>query len=72
MAKLTKRTLLQPHPGDKRYIRRIAKGQLGAGQIKTSVNVGRSLTDDRRKHAKKIVKPGQGDRGDQKNKGKRK
>lgn len=66
MKKLTKRTLIQPHSGDKRYIRRIAKGQPGAGQIKTSVEVGESLRDDRRKHAKRTVRPGQGDRGDQK------
>lgn len=66
MTKLTKRTLIQPYPGDKRYIRRVAKGHKGAGQIKTSVNVGVSLRDDRRKHAINVVKPGQGDRGDQK------
>jgi hypothetical protein len=30
----------------------------------TRGNVGRSLAADRRTHAKKTVKPGQGDRGD--------
>jgi hypothetical protein len=44
---------------DKRYVRRDAKGQ-----FKESDDVGRSLAADRRKHAKRAAKPGQGDKGD--------
>lgn len=44
---------------DKRYVRRDA-----TGQFKESDDVGRSLSADRRKHAKTRSKPGQGDRGD--------
>jgi hypothetical protein len=47
--------------GDKRYIRRDAKGR-----IKESDDVGRSLSQDRRRKAKTVAKPGQGDRGDRK------
>ena len=53
----SKRELIEPHSGDKRYVRRDDKGQ-----FKKEVNLGRSLTADRRVHAKKTVKPGQGDR----------
>ena len=55
-----KRELIAPN-GDKRYIRRNAKGQ-----IAESDDQGRSLSQDARKKAKKTVKSGQGDRGDQK------
>ena len=44
---------------DKRFVRRGA-----AGQFKESDDVGKSLTRDRRKKAKRKVKSGQGDRGD--------
>jgi hypothetical protein len=44
---------------DKRYVRRSP-----AGQFKESDDVGRSLTQDRKRAAKTRVKPGQGDRGD--------
>jgi hypothetical protein len=57
-----KRELIEPNPGDKRYIRRNAQGEFTADQV----DVGRSLTADRRQHARKVVKPGQGDKGDQK------
>jgi hypothetical protein len=53
-----KRELIAPH-GNKRYIRRDTKGR-----IKESDDVGRSLSQDRRRKAKTIAKPGQGDRGD--------
>ena len=46
---------------DKRYVRRDAQGQ-----FKESDDVGKSLSQDRRRHAKTIAKSGQGDRGDQK------
>lgn len=45
--------------GDKRYIRRDDEGR-----IKTSVEEGRSLSDDAHQKAKTNSKPGQGDRGD--------
>lgn len=48
---------------DKRYVRRNEKGQFDEVD-----DVGRSLAQDVRKHAKNIVKPGQGDKGDQKKK----
>ena len=44
---------------DKRYVRRDEKGQ-----FKESVEVGRSLSADRRHKAKNEAKPGEGDRGD--------
>jgi hypothetical protein len=46
---------------DKRYVRRDDEGR-----FEESDDVGRSLSQDVRKHAKKEVGPGQGDRGDQK------
>lgn len=46
---------------DKRFVRRNDKGQFDE-----SDDVGRSLSQDVRKHAKTEVPPGQGDRGDQK------
>jgi len=58
-ASAAKRTLIEPHAGDKRYIRRDAKGR-----IKESVDVGRSLSADRRSKSKTKSKAGQGDKGD--------
>jgi len=55
----SKRELIEPHKGDKRYVRRDDKGRFDE-----SDDVGRSLSADRRKRAKTISKPGQGDRGD--------
>ena len=46
---------------DKRYVRRDSEGQ-----FKESDDVGRSLSQDRRRRAKTVAKKGQGDRGDQK------
>lgn len=54
-----KRELVEPKKGDKRYVRRDA-----AGRFKEVEDVGRSLTQDRRRKAKTTSKPGQGDRGD--------
>jgi hypothetical protein len=53
------RTVIEPHKGDKRYVRR-KKGKF----TKSQDDVGRSLTSDRRQHAKAQVKSGEGDRGD--------
>ena len=55
----SKRELIEPHKGDKRYVRRDAKGQ-----FKEVDDVGRSLAADRRQHAKTVSKHGQGDKGD--------
>ena len=44
---------------DKRYVRRNP-----AGQFKESDDVGKSLSQDRKRKAKKKAKRGQGDRGD--------
>ncbi|WP_421700644.1 hypothetical protein [Ancylobacter sp.] len=46
---------------DKRYVRRDEEGR-----FKESVDVGRSLSQDRRKQAENDAKPGEGDRGDRK------
>lgn len=48
---------------DKRYVRRDAKGR-----FTESDDVSRSLSKDVRQHAKTVIKPGQGDKGDQKRK----
>lgn len=57
-----KRELIEPHAGDKRYVRRSGSGQFS----KEQVDVGKSLKADKRSHAKTIVPKGQGDKGDQK------
>ncbi len=59
-SKTSKRTVIAPK-GDKRYVRRNPKGE-----FKQEVNVGRSLSADSRRKAKKTVPKGQGDRGDTK------
>lgn len=56
---MSKRELIEPNQGDKRYVRRDENGQ-----FKQEVDVGRSLAADRRHKAKTEAKPGQGDRGD--------
>ena len=54
------RELIEPHEGDKRYVRRDDEGEFTDSQD----DVGRSLTQDRRTDAEAEVKKGQGDRGD--------
>ncbi len=56
---MSKREEIEPHPGDKRYVRRDDQGQ-----FKTQVDEGRSLAADHRQKARHDSKPGQGDRGD--------
>ena len=56
--KATKRKLVDTGR-DKRFVRRGKKGR-----FKESDDLGRSLTADRRKKAKRKVKSGYGDRGD--------
>jgi len=60
--KTSKRTVIEPHSGDRRYVRRNQQGE-----FKKEVKVGRSLSADRRRTAKATVKKGQGDRGDVRN-----
>ena len=48
---------------DERYVRPNKKGQ-----FKKSDDVSRSLSQDVRRKAKRVVKPGYGDKGDQKRK----
>ena len=57
-----KRQLIEPHKGDKRYVRRDEQGQFADSQD----SVSRSLGADRRRHAATVAPKGQGDRGDQK------
>ena len=61
MPQKSKRELIEPNPGDKRFIRRDENGR-----IKESADVGRSLAQDVKKDAKSTAKRGQGDRGDRK------
>ena len=57
----SKRELIEPHKGDKRYIRRDEQGR-----IEESDDVSRSLSQDQKRESKSESKPGQGDRGDRK------
>jgi hypothetical protein len=61
MSPKSKRELIEPHAGDKRYVRRKANGTFGK-----TVDVGRSLAADKRTKAETKVPKGQGDRGDTK------
>jgi len=54
-----KRELIEPHEGDKRFVRRDEQGR-----FEESDDVGRSLSQDRKRQAKTESKPGQGDKGD--------
>jgi hypothetical protein len=58
----SKRELVEPHKGDKRYVRRDEQGLFTQSQD----NVSRSVSADRRRKAKTVAAKGQGDRGDQK------
>ena len=57
-----KRETLEPHRGDKRYVRRDSHGHFTSGQV----DVGKSLAADRRQRAKTVAPHGEGDRGDEK------
>ena len=70
MAKATKKAAAKKGSGkrelietgtDKRYVRRNSEGQFSE-----SDDVGRSLSQDRKRTAKTEAKPGYGDKGDQK------
>ena len=58
--KTSKRELIDTGT-DKRFVRRDEQGRFDE-----ETDVGRSLGQDRKKHAKTVVESGQGDRGDQK------
>src|SRR3954468_2281145 len=55
-----KREMIEPNPGDKRYIRRNPDGEF----TKDQVDVNKSLSDDDRRNAKRTTPEGQGNRGD--------
>lgn len=59
-----KRELIEPHDGDKRYIRRDGEGHFTDDQV----DVGRSLSQDMKRQAKHTTSAGQGDKGDRKKK----
>jgi hypothetical protein len=56
---MSKRELIEPNKGDKRYVRRDEEGK-----FTESDDVSRSLSQDVRKQAQTKSKSGQGDRGD--------
>ncbi|WP_292035564.1 MULTISPECIES: hypothetical protein [unclassified Brevundimonas] len=58
---MSKRELIEPTPGDKRYARRDDDGQFSE-----QTDVGKSSAQDQRRDAKTEAKPGHGDRGDRK------
>jgi len=55
----SKRELIEPTPGDKRYVRRDKNGR-----FTSEVDLNRSLSLDDQHNSKVTSKPGQGDRGD--------
>ena len=56
---MSQRELVEPHKGDKRYVRRD-----GQGQFQEADDVGRSLAADRRQPAETEKPRNEGDRGD--------
>jgi hypothetical protein len=58
---MPERQLIDPNPGDKRYVRRDDQGR-----FKEVDDVSRSSAQDQRRQAKDSPKPGQGDKGDRK------
>ncbi|WP_303311586.1 hypothetical protein [Hymenobacter sp. BT730] len=56
---MSKRELIEPNEGDKRYIRRDKDGR-----IEQSVDLHKSLSQDDQHNSKKTSKSGQGDKGD--------
>jgi hypothetical protein len=62
-ALMSKRELIEPNEGDKRYVRRDGEGHF----TKDQTDVGKSLAADQRQHSTTPAKKGQGDRGDRQN-----
>jgi hypothetical protein len=58
------RERIKPNPKDSRFVRRNRQGRFDE-----VTEVGASLRRDRRTKAKRTVKPGEGDRGDQRRRG---
>lgn len=56
---MSERELIEPHKGDKRYVRRDAQGQFAE-----SDDVSRSLSADAKRHAGAKKPKNQGDKGD--------
>lgn len=56
---MSKRELIEPTPGDKRYVRRDDDGRFS-----DQVDVGKASAQDQKRQARTESKPGQGDRGD--------
>jgi hypothetical protein len=56
---MSKRELIEPTEGDKRYVRRNEKGQ-----FTSEVDLNRSLSQDDKHNSRVTSRPGQGDRGD--------
>lgn len=56
---MSKRELIEPHPGDKRYVRRDEKGQ-----FTESDDVSKSLSRDVQQKAKAKKPRNEGDKGD--------
>ena len=56
---MSKRELIEPTPGDKRYARRDE-----AGHFSEQADVGKAAAADQRQHSRTPSRPGQGDRGD--------
>ena len=54
-----KRELIEPHEGDKRFVRRDDQGR-----FEESDDVGRSLSQDQKRDSKTEVESGEGDKGD--------
>lgn len=59
---MSKRELIEPTSGDKRYARRDDQGQFSE-----QVDVGKASAQDQKRQAKTESKPGHGDRGDRRN-----
>ena len=55
----SKRELIEPNEGDKRFVRRDEEGK-----FKESDDVNRSLSQDQKRQAKTESESGQGDKGD--------
>lgn len=56
---MSKRELIEPTPGDKRYVRRDAKGH-----FTDQVDVGKSLAADQTRRSDSKPPKGEGDKGD--------
>ncbi|MBD3837020.1 hypothetical protein [Brevundimonas sp.] len=59
---MSKRELIEPNPGDKRYVRRDDEGRFD-----DQVDVGKASAQDQKRQAEAVSSPGQGDRGDRRN-----